>query len=1096
MESPFFPSSPFLMDEDIFGPMEVTLAAEDLFSSSPYFPPAARDTTELPEDWIAPSPTQPKTRWFSNVSAPNKPNDLYREFNFTDKTNPPEGHFIVGRDSQFSKWNEKKRETEVMTVKNFTLCRYDERTKCEGHDPCQTIDTLIYSTPAAQRTFYEYVSKSARPFFDVDCQLKDCPSPEHYQEALNDPSLIFEPVSTAIVRFFTKTFGEPPALSIYSSCTPSKISYHILIENAYFENFATEAMAFYEGLMVGSGLPDEELWVLKCVDKAIYSQFRALRIVGCRKLGKDNEKKCITHNSHVGTVPHLATRLGTAKKLDASKLPITDPLRKVRISIPMQPFDNYPPPCMLSESFFEKAKKFFNKDAPATDATFDSYDDPLSRLVFRVPNGGVGQPYDVQRFLMYCCHAWGVANNALTYAENVWLKWCNQKNHPDSTKYSSDWRSFANSGNVYKACDLDYLGRFVTEIFRNHPQKKPAGPPAEQTAIKKGKTEETPPPTPQREPLQTLPFDDFEEDFVLQDEPPSPPPEAAYEDEEDVQPTVEDISDREIGKFFEDRTIARPFVVKDFETLPFQTQNGLIILNRENIDLIVDFINSNQAYITSSQGYLVKGLDKFRKVSYTFSKTLVGGDFFLQFIVIPATGTPKSESIQVKDLLKGVALKRRLMYHCEIFAPGLSETYCTAKRIFNLFRGYPLLQLTVQPNTIKHAYPVFNHLYHRISASSQRVKAPFDFVFVSPVFPHEKKRIFRGEEINEQDLKFWHILCWFAWLFQKPKQKIQFMYIFLGVPGAGKGALLSFLNNLFGDYFSKLAGPSRIGAQFNSFYYGRTVFCFDEFHHTSNRVNTSTLTRQMITLDPTLLDLITEHTMVLEQKYRDPATVQNTTTFCAATQETVGLHIPVGDRRLQPTFLDDTWGGVDHFDKFFKAIENQQICAAFAQFCRDVVDLENFDHKRPINTTDRKKLIKNSQLEIVQFFQQWVGLFCDENADTTTSWHDADPPLVCHRKTKKKGKERDQLRYENEHIVAPLPVVRVDEDHRGSFVAISMEKFPRYVPLHKTMKRLINEADPLALTRVIATSLRLNYDFYSIHVPKEWYQYARSRNIH
>lgn len=174
------------------------------------------------------------------------------------------------------------------------LARQFKYTKTDGEE--STSRKFLYFTdyialyewyknvPLDKRTYYECITGKRKPYFDIDLHISE------YNAVYPDRSA--ERAGHDLVsRIVLKIHELIPDLSfsrdilIYTSHGGDILSYHLVVNNYYFENHK-QADKFHD--VVVAGLPP---YVHpKAVDKSVYSSLRQMRLLGSHKVGSDRCK--------------------------------------------------------------------------------------------------------------------------------------------------------------------------------------------------------------------------------------------------------------------------------------------------------------------------------------------------------------------------------------------------------------------------------------------------------------------------------------------------------------------------------------------------------------------------------------------------------------------------------------------------------------------------------------------------------------------------------------------------------------------------------------------------------------------------------------
>jgi len=109
-----------------------------------------------------------------------------------------------------------------------------------------------------------------------------------------------------------------------------------------------------------------------------------------------------------------------------------------------------------------------------------------------------------------------------------------------------------------------------------------------------------------------------------------------------------------------------------------------------------------------------------------------------------------------------------------------------------------------------------------------------------------------------------YIMSWLAWAVQHPGEQAEVALVFIGERGSGKGTLGKALSKIFGQHALHLSSPEHLTGRFNAHLRQCTFLFADEAYGPKDKSAEGTLKR-----------LITEDTLTIEQKGRDPIEVPN-----------------------------------------------------------------------------------------------------------------------------------------------------------------------------------------------------------------------------
>jgi Family of unknown function (DUF5906) len=126
-----------------------------------------------------------------------------------------------------------------------------------------------------------------------------------------------------------------------------------------------------------------------------------------------------------------------------------------------------------------------------------------------------------------------------------------------------------------------------------------------------------------------------------------------------------------------------------------------------------------------------------------------------------------------------------------------------------------------------------------------------------------RKHIFETVAAGDERVRD-YVLNWMAWAVQHPDQQAEVALISIGALGSGKGTLGKALLKIFGQHALHISSPEHLTGRFNA-HLRQCCFLFaDEAYGPKDKSAEGTLKR-----------LITEDTLTIEQKGRDPIEVPN-----------------------------------------------------------------------------------------------------------------------------------------------------------------------------------------------------------------------------
>jgi hypothetical protein len=161
---------------------------------------------------------------------------------------------------------------------------------------------------------------------------------------------------------------------------------------------------------------------------------------------------------------------------------------------------------------------------------------------------------------------------------------------------------------------------------------------------------------------------------------------------------------------------------------------------------------------------------------------------------------------------------------------------------------------------------------------------------------------------------FDYLIRWMAWSVQNLDQPIGVAVALLGDQGAGKGIFVRGFGRLFGEHFAHVANGEQLTGRFNASVGKSCLVFLDEAVWAGDKK-----------AEGVLKALITEPSLSLEAKFRDPITVANRLRIIVASNNDWAVPAGIGDRRWLILKVDNSYAGTNHaayFDALGSEIEN------------------------------------------------------------------------------------------------------------------------------------------------------------------------------
>jgi Family of unknown function (DUF5906) len=189
---------------------------------------------------------------------------------------------------------------------------------------------------------------------------------------------------------------------------------------------------------------------------------------------------------------------------------------------------------------------------------------------------------------------------------------------------------------------------------------------------------------------------------------------------------------------------------------------------------------------------------------------------------------------------------------------------------------------------------------------------------------------------NGQQEIFDYLIRWMAWSVQKVDQPIGVAVALLGDQGAGKGIFVRALGSLFGEHFAHVANGDQLTGRFNASIAKSCLVFLDEAVWAGDKK-----------AEGVLKGLITEPSLSLEAKFRDPITVANKLRIIVASNNEWAVPAGIGDRRWLILNVDNSYAGTSHavyFDALGSEIENGGMAAMLHDLL--AMDLNGFNVRK------------------------------------------------------------------------------------------------------------------------------------------------------
>jgi len=186
---------------------------------------------------------------------------------------------------------------------------------------------------------------------------------------------------------------------------------------------------------------------------------------------------------------------------------------------------------------------------------------------------------------------------------------------------------------------------------------------------------------------------------------------------------------------------------------------------------------------------------------------------------------------------------------------------------------------------------------------------------------------------NGQQNIFEYLIRWMAWSVQKLDEPIGVAVALLGEQGAGKGIFVNAFGGLFGEHFAHVANGDQLTGRFNASIAKSCLVFLDEAVWAGDKK-----------AEGVLKGLITEPSLSLEAKFRDPITVANKLRIIVASNNEWAVPAGIGDRRWLILNVDNSYAGTSHAD-YFDALGSEIKNGGMAAMLHDLLamDLNGFN---------------------------------------------------------------------------------------------------------------------------------------------------------
>jgi len=226
---------------------------------------------------------------------------------------------------------------------------------------------------------------------------------------------------------------------------------------------------------------------------------------------------------------------------------------------------------------------------------------------------------------------------------------------------------------------------------------------------------------------------------------------------------------------------------------------------------------------------------------------------------------------------------------------------------------------------------------------------------------------------------FHYLLDWCAMTCQRPGETINVAVVLRGGSGAGKGTFASNFGKLFGSHFNQITHQSMMVGRFNSALSRKVVIFADEAMWAGSKQDAGNLKR-----------LVTEGTLMIEQKYREPMSEPNCVHLIMATNEEWVWPAMFRERRgfiLDVKEVDGLNDNRVYFDAIYDEWDNGG-AEAFLALC-----LARQTPRRlgPVPVTEA--LIEQQELSMDPVQEWWLDRLAHGEVETGKGWPKGPIPI-------------------------------------------------------------------------------------------------------
>jgi hypothetical protein len=222
---------------------------------------------------------------------------------------------------------------------------------------------------------------------------------------------------------------------------------------------------------------------------------------------------------------------------------------------------------------------------------------------------------------------------------------------------------------------------------------------------------------------------------------------------------------------------------------------------------------------------------------------------------------------------------------------------------------------------------------------------------------------------------FDYLINWMAYAVQHPDRPMGVAVAFLGAQGAGKGIVARTFGKFFGKHFAHIANGDQLTGRFNASIGMSCVVFLDEALWAGDKKG-----------EGVLKALITEPSLQLEAKFRDPIRVENRLRIIVASNNDWAIPAGIGDRRWFVLNVAETFSGTAH-QSYWDAVYNQIDRGGAAAMLHDLLSMDvSAFNVRAVPHTAAKAL---QQVHSLQGSMAWLHDVLQEGSVSGERWQDA-----------------------------------------------------------------------------------------------------------